>query len=629
MRYTSLAFLSVVLFAVSLSAQVVDSVSSNESLAFNELTSVTSGTTPPATCVAGIDFHYDTNARSGSRFLFCAKTDEWRGLDSAKFNVVDYGADPIGVVDSTTEIQAAIDACDAESLGGGLGGAGIVYFPGGDYDINATLTWKDCALVGTFENRGVRIYWNGTAGGTMITRTGTPTFALITGLNLRDGTTRPGTILDFTGLAFLDSMLRIEAMQFLGSTGDAIKIDGWFSILMERIRWDKIGGWAIRLTPPVNQSFGNFSLDKFYVDSTAGETPPGFILIDNTADSSEIGVFSVSNGQIENNVQWSGNEAVIELITPNSSTPSDALQLSLKNITYRDIATASTADVLFFRNTTVTTATEMVTIENVAVQSLSAVFGGTWPANFPLPGVPSDSHIGRITLGQPVVLADNKEFTLRPRSATDHALRVIRNDEADSTFKIIPSGTLGWGNGTDPPDIFLSRAAASRLKFSAGDSLEFGDAAADAGPVRLENAAVIGWESAPSGTDITLSVNAFEQFVFNDGADLLTIGGDGVKVATAGNLLYFDSVNVASATTMTLPAGNLFHISGVTPITTLNTCDSANNGRLVNLIFDGITTLTDGLNLKLAGDFVTTADDVIQLICDGTNWYQVSPGSVN
>ena len=106
-------------------------------------------------------------------------------------------------------------------------------------------------------------------------------------------------------------------------------------------------------------------------------------------------------------------------------------------------------------------------------------------------------------------------------------------------------------------------------------------------------------------------------------------GVDILEMLAGDSWNYADSVIVASATTMTLPAGNVFHISGVTPITTLNICDSANNGRLVNLIFDGITTLTDGLNLKLAGDFVTTADDAIQLICDGTNWYQVSPGSVN
>ena len=38
---------------------------------------------------------------------------------------------------------------------------------------------------------------------------------------------------------------------------------------------------------------------------------------------------------------------------------------------------------------------------------------------------------------------------------------------------------------------------------------------------------------------------------------------------------------------------------------------------------DGILTFTDGSNLKLNGNFVTTADDTITLVYDGTNWYEM------
>ena len=41
-----------------------------------------------------------------------------------------------------------------------------------------------------------------------------------------------------------------------------------------------------------------------------------------------------------------------------------------------------------------------------------------------------------------------------------------------------------------------------------------------------------------------------------------------------------------------------------------------------------IFTLTDGSNLKLAGDFVTTADDTWSGCYDGTNWFE-SGRSVN
>jgi hypothetical protein len=76
---------------------------------------------------------------------------------------------------------------------------------------------------------------------------------------------------------------------------------------------------------------------------------------------------------------------------------------------------------------------------------------------------------------------------------------------------------------------------------------------------------------------------------------------------------------VASAANINLLAANVPHISGTTTITSV-TIQPA--GRCVTLIFDGVLTFTDGSNLKLAGDFVTTADDTISLCSDGTNWYE-------
>lgn len=101
-------------------------------------------------------------------------------------------------------------------------------------------------------------------------------------------------------------------------------------------------------------------------------------------------------------------------------------------------------------------------------------------------------------------------------------------------------------------------------------------------------------------------------------------GGNTLVVINAGGaLLYKPSSNVASADPLNLPGGNLFHVTGITTINTINACDSNNNGRVVVLIFDGVLTVTDGSNLKLAGNFVTTADDSLTLACDGTNWYEM------
>lgn len=84
-------------------------------------------------------------------------------------------------------------------------------------------------------------------------------------------------------------------------------------------------------------------------------------------------------------------------------------------------------------------------------------------------------------------------------------------------------------------------------------------------------------------------------------------------------------ITVASAAALPIPAlGSIFLISGVTNITSIvpAVTNSNNDGREITLIFAGILTFTDGSNLKLAGNFVTTADDTITLVCDGTNWFE-------
>jgi len=83
-----------------------------------------------------------------------------------------------------------------------------------------------------------------------------------------------------------------------------------------------------------------------------------------------------------------------------------------------------------------------------------------------------------------------------------------------------------------------------------------------------------------------------------------------------------DSADIASAATVTLnPSGDFFNITGTTNITSVTASWS---GREVALKFAGILTFTDGSNLKLAGNLVTTADDTITLVCDGTNWYETA-----
>jgi hypothetical protein len=84
----------------------------------------------------------------------------------------------------------------------------------------------------------------------------------------------------------------------------------------------------------------------------------------------------------------------------------------------------------------------------------------------------------------------------------------------------------------------------------------------------------------------------------------------------------YKGVDVASAATVTLPVvGRYFDVTGTTSITSVT---ASWPGRVVTLQFDGALTFTDGSNLRLNGNYVTTTDDTITLISDGTNWHETS-----
>ena len=77
---------------------------------------------------------------------------------------------------------------------------------------------------------------------------------------------------------------------------------------------------------------------------------------------------------------------------------------------------------------------------------------------------------------------------------------------------------------------------------------------------------------------------------------------------------------VASAGTLVLKRNNVQVISGTTTITSINVTYP---GHRVTLVMSSTAQITDGSNLKLAGNFTGAADRTITIVCDGTNWYKV------
>lgn len=112
--------------------------------------------------------------------------------------------------------------------------------------------------------------------------------------------------------------------------------------------------------------------------------------------------------------------------------------------------------------------------------------------------------------------------------------------------------------------------------------------------------------------------------IFNNTANINLVGRTD-RIVMSGNIPagYTGTMTaIASAANIFIPPTDVVLISGTVNITSADVVGC--NGRTVRLIFQGVLTFTDGSNLKLAGNFVTTADDVITLVCDGTNWYEVS-----
>lgn len=90
-----------------------------------------------------------------------------------------------------------------------------------------------------------------------------------------------------------------------------------------------------------------------------------------------------------------------------------------------------------------------------------------------------------------------------------------------------------------------------------------------------------------------------------------------------GQLAPFEMETVASAATIAIKKGQrVVSITGTTGITSITA--TGHSGAVVTLIFASTPTVTDGSNLKLAGNFTATADDTLTLACDGTNWYEVA-----
>ena len=146
-------------------------------------------------------------------------------------------------------------------------------------------------------------------------------------------------------------------------------------------------------------------------------------------------------------------------------------------------------------------------------------------------------------------------------------------------------------------------------------------------------------DNAASAIALTTNVGTTETIVVTNtqgtGAGAITLtataGGITNNVAAGKAITQNGTVNYKVGSDISSPAGGeldlgdgtYFNITGTNNITSIAAADST-AGRMVVLKFAAILTFTDGGNLLTAGNLVTSADDTITLMCDGTNWYEMA-----
>lgn len=102
-----------------------------------------------------------------------------------------------------------------------------------------------------------------------------------------------------------------------------------------------------------------------------------------------------------------------------------------------------------------------------------------------------------------------------------------------------------------------------------------------------------------------------------------SINGTSAGALFDGCLLDGATPTVASASSITIPEGRkMLLVSGTTNISNIGI---GSFGQEVTLLFQGALTVNDSAgNIRLASNYTTSADDTLTLVCDGTNWYEIS-----
>lgn len=134
-----------------------------------------------------------------------------------------------------------------------------------------------------------------------------------------------------TALAYfagdVDHGLKFENVAFVGwatapgSSCDGISIRDYVNLHIERVRFDYIGGWAVRIRGPLTYGLATMSMRDFTYDNggTAFNNGLGVVKIDASDLNAYKGPVSISNARIEINAPLASDETVKSLFRVNAN----------------------------------------------------------------------------------------------------------------------------------------------------------------------------------------------------------------------------------------------------------------------------------------------------------------------
>lgn len=244
--------------------------------------------------------------------------------------------------------------------------------------------------------------------------------------------------------------------------------------------------------------------------------------------------------------------------------------------------------------------------------------------------VPTLLRLQRTSSGTPATgIGAGLDFYIETSAGNNeigYKLAAVATDVTSTSedFDLVAYGQQA-GSGTLNETLRVTGRGTLTATFIGGEKVSIGDS------VSVYNVAgeLIGYLTG------TMRLASGGQYVFTSNANDAFNGVDtgigrhagGVTKGTNGSTtirwLQGGGSAISSAAALPVPTGNVQHVTGTTGVTSISTTNLG-SGLCTTLIFDDALTVTDGSNLKLAGDFTTTADDTLSVCFDGTNWYETA-----